>query len=214
MRRTAAAAAETRRALINEAVLEFADHGFEGTSFERVAARVGLTRGAVHHHFPGGKNELLEAVLTEQWAVYGDRVLAPLQEPGQPGAARLRAFLTGYLDLIVADPMFQALATVTTLVAPRTGPVGLDGHRQSLDGWRSVLRSVLAEPGVLVSHIPVDAGVTAVVSFLLGINTTAAIEPEQLPATPRHRRAITDAVLGGMLAAAAPAASAQAAAEE
>jgi len=55
-----------------------------------------VTRGAVHPHFPGGKDELLRVLLVEQWGRYGEMVLAPLHDPDLGGVGRLRSFLVGY----------------------------------------------------------------------------------------------------------------------
>lgn len=54
--------AETRRALIEAASDLFAAQGIEATSLDEVAARVGLTKGAVYAHFTS-KTQLVEEVL-------------------------------------------------------------------------------------------------------------------------------------------------------
>ena len=36
-------------------------NGLAGTSFTEVLADSGAARGAIYHHFPGGKSELVEA---------------------------------------------------------------------------------------------------------------------------------------------------------
>jgi AcrR family transcriptional regulator len=54
--------AETRAALLHAAGSLFATNGIEGTSLERIAAELGLTKGAVYAHFTS-KKELVSAVL-------------------------------------------------------------------------------------------------------------------------------------------------------
>lgn len=54
--------AETRAALLEAAASLFATNGIEGTSLERIAAELGLTKGAVYAHF-ASKKELVSAVL-------------------------------------------------------------------------------------------------------------------------------------------------------
>jgi AcrR family transcriptional regulator len=54
--------AETREALLQAAASLFATDGIEGTSLERIAAELGLTKGAVYAHFTS-KKELVSAVL-------------------------------------------------------------------------------------------------------------------------------------------------------
>ncbi|WP_028695593.1 TetR/AcrR family transcriptional regulator [Pseudomonas cremoricolorata] len=55
---------ETRAKLITTARSAFAEHGFANTSMDDFTAAVGLTRGALHHHF-GNKEGLLIAVIEQ-----------------------------------------------------------------------------------------------------------------------------------------------------
>jgi AcrR family transcriptional regulator len=59
-----------RKAALDAARELFADRGFEGTSVQDVADRVGVTKQAVLHHFPS-KGELRDAVLAELLGHWG-----------------------------------------------------------------------------------------------------------------------------------------------
>lgn len=54
--------AATTARVVQVAQRHFAAHGYEGTSTEALVAEVGLTRGALYHHF-GSKKGLFEAVV-------------------------------------------------------------------------------------------------------------------------------------------------------
>ncbi len=69
----AAAAQATRTALIDAAIERFAADGL-GASFDAVAADVGVTKGALYHHF-GSKEGLVEAVYKEAIRRHADRVV-------------------------------------------------------------------------------------------------------------------------------------------
>ena len=60
MRRTAEDAARTRVALLEAALESFEEKGWRGATFEHVARRAGVTRGAVHHHFRDKRALLLD----------------------------------------------------------------------------------------------------------------------------------------------------------
>ncbi|MGA1799046.1 TetR/AcrR family transcriptional regulator [Sphingomonas sp. 4RDLI-65] len=65
----------------------FRAHGFEGASLSIIAKATGLGKGSLYNFFPGGKEEMMAAVLTDidQWF---DRVVfAPLEQASNPAAA-------------------------------------------------------------------------------------------------------------------------------
>jgi AcrR family transcriptional regulator len=64
VRRTAAEAAETRRSILAAARASFAEHGYTATGTTELVTQLGLTRGALYHHF-ADKADLFAAVFTE-----------------------------------------------------------------------------------------------------------------------------------------------------
>jgi AcrR family transcriptional regulator len=70
----AAAAEVTRSRLLEAAIARFAADGL-GTTFDAVAADVGVTKGALYHHF-GSKEGLVEAVYKEAVRRHAERVVA------------------------------------------------------------------------------------------------------------------------------------------
>jgi AcrR family transcriptional regulator len=54
-------AADTRDRMIDATVEALQRHGVAGMSFTEVLDRSGAARGAIYHHFPGGKTELVNA---------------------------------------------------------------------------------------------------------------------------------------------------------
>jgi AcrR family transcriptional regulator len=100
-RRTQAERTEaTTTALVDAARELFASGGYDATSLDAVAARAGVTKGAVYHHF-AGKRQLFEAVFTREV----ERIAAPLaaayarkKDPWDAFQAGCRAFLDECLD--------------------------------------------------------------------------------------------------------------------
>ena len=87
---TRAAAAEvTRTRLIDAAIERFAADGL-GASFDAVATDVGVTKGALYHHF-GSKDGLVEAVYKEAIRRHADRAMEA--SASGDGRARLLALV-------------------------------------------------------------------------------------------------------------------------
>lgn len=77
-----------------------AEHGLEGTSVRRVAARAGVSIGAVQHHFPT-KDAMLAGAMARLEEVYRQRLAEERARlPDRPDA-RLRATVR---SLVPADP--------------------------------------------------------------------------------------------------------------
>lgn len=100
-RRTQAERTEATTGALVEAARElFASNGYDATSLDAVAARAGVTKGAVYHHFEG-KRQLFEAVFTREV----ERIAMPLaaaygrkKDPWDAFQAGCRAFLDECLD--------------------------------------------------------------------------------------------------------------------
>lgn len=64
----------------------FRTWGFEGASLARITEKTGLGKGSLYNFFPGGKEEMAEAVLAEIDGWFEAHVFAPLST-GEPLAA-------------------------------------------------------------------------------------------------------------------------------
>ncbi len=82
----------TRALLVEAAAAVIAELGYERTSLEQVAARAGMTRGAIYGNFKN-KEDLFLAVVAVKWQ--------PIVPPFQPGAG-FSAQIDTLADAIVA----------------------------------------------------------------------------------------------------------------
>jgi TetR/AcrR family transcriptional repressor of lmrAB and yxaGH operons len=65
----------------------FREQGFEGASLSAITAASGLGKGSLYNHFPGGKDEMAQAVLAHVDAWFEREVYAPLREADDPQQA-------------------------------------------------------------------------------------------------------------------------------
>ena len=103
----------TRSALLDAAIERFAEHG-PGTSFDVVAADVGVTKGALYHHF-GSKDGLVEEVYKEAIRRHAARVMEA--SASGDGRARLLALVDASARLYSSRTPFYRLLTTLHLEA-------------------------------------------------------------------------------------------------
>ena len=98
-----------RDAIVQAAIVEFRDNGFEATSVDKVAARAEVSKRTLYNHF-ASKEELFAAILHILWESSASELLRPY-EPGRPVREQLLALVHGKLAML-ADENFLALARV------------------------------------------------------------------------------------------------------
>lgn len=75
----------------------FREHGFEGASLAVLSKATGLGKGSLYNFFPGGKEEMMEAVLADVDRWFAETIFAPLEQPMDPAAA-----VTGMVEDVTA----------------------------------------------------------------------------------------------------------------
>ena len=98
-----------RQAIIQAAIIEFRNNGFEITSMDKIAATAGVSKRTVYNHFPS-KEELFAEILNQLWT----RVTAEQEtayRPDLPLREQLRGLLMAKLQML-GDDNFLDLARV------------------------------------------------------------------------------------------------------
>ena len=124
----------TRTALLDSAEALFAQKGFAATSLDEVVSAARVTKGALYHHFRGGKLAVFEAVFERADRRLADRIAAAVPADAtlwELVEVGIDAYLEACTDPVLRRIMFQE------------GPVALGWSRwRELDGCAS--RELLA----------------------------------------------------------------------
>lgn len=105
--------------IIDAAVDEFVEKGFEKTTMESIAARANLTKGGVYHHF-SGKDEILLAANMK----FTEPVQALIEEISkiESPSRKLKTYIKRYLDYWAAhsrELIFTFLSITKSLSNPK-----------------------------------------------------------------------------------------------
>lgn len=184
-RKTAEEAAKTRAAIVDAALVVFAEKGLAASQLDDIASRAGVTRGAVYHHFTD-KDELLQVVLAERWATATAPVLQPLETKN--GEEALRAFLVAYLKALETDETLRALLTIS-----RSNPMptaieaeGLGQKKRAFERWLELLDKQLKAAGA-AAGTPLRARSESILASLLGYAVFGSLAPTKARATAAVR---------------------------
>jgi TetR/AcrR family fatty acid metabolism transcriptional regulator len=194
-----AAEPEKRRRILHAAVRVFAEKGYHGCRIADVARAAGVAYGLVYHYFQN-KDELLESVFDEQWAIFIGALEAI--DAGSGTAAEKIASVFGFVfDVYKTAP---AAVRVLMLEVSHT-PKGLraGSTRETFERAVRLLAGVVRQGQERGELRPIDPVIAA--TSLLGAMelTLSGLVMGLVPAgseaeIDRAREELTAGVIGGL----------------
>ena len=184
---------DTRARLLAAARQAFAEQGYAHTSMDDFTAAVGLTRGALYHHF-GSKEKLLLAVIDQLEGEVGARLQA-IADSAPDAWQALRRRCQGYLELALVPELRRIILQDARAMF---GDVPQAHQRIGIAALESALQALIDDGVARTVH----AGVTA--RMLYGAVTEAAFWIAEADGDPPARlaasQAVLDILLNGLLA--------------
>ncbi|WP_416671834.1 TetR/AcrR family transcriptional regulator [Egbenema bharatensis] len=162
----------------------FRRYGYDGATLSKISQATGLGKASLYHHFPGGKDEMVQTVLDylERWIE--QNILQVLKEEGEPGA-RLQQ-MCDRLRLAYEDGNQPCLTSILLLGSARD--VFHDRVQVIYQSWIDAIAHILMESGMeqnLAQERGEDALITIQGSLILaqGLHDPAPFQRvmQQLP---------------------------------
>lgn len=166
-----------------------AAHGAEGITIRLVSRQAGVSPGLLHHYFPGGKTELLHAAVSAAVERGTRRMLDVLDD--RTGLDAIRAVALELLP-VTSSRRLEWSAWVALMGSTLTDPVLNAEQRDRLNGWRTVLQTLLEQaelPGIDAPSVALRLA-----GLLDGLGLHSLMDPNLL--TPARLAAEVDAFLG------------------
>jgi AcrR family transcriptional regulator len=166
--RTRRTRAEARQAILEAAGAAFAESGYESTSIDEIAQRVGVTRTGVLYHF--NSKEAVLAGLIGPLLEEIDALLASVEPAAQPTADQRRALVDGMFEVFLrhrhaSDVIGRFQSTVETLdIGPAVlrynaelaARLGGASYHTDVDVRLRVATAIAAMRGLMSSRLPID----------------------------------------------------------
>jgi AcrR family transcriptional regulator len=96
----------TRAALVTSAIELFAERGYVETSLDAIASAARVTKGALYHHFPGGKKALFVAAFDKIEEDVHNRLIEVVKAEDDSPWEGCRAALRAFLDMCL-EPVYR-----------------------------------------------------------------------------------------------------------
>lgn len=180
--------------LLRAASQELANRGLADVTLDDIARRAGVHRVTLHRTFPGGREELVLAVIHSEAVELGDRLGDIIDAAPDARTAAVEAIATAVesirtnrgLTSLIADP-----STRRTLQTPAA-----DAIREVLAGvWQKVRDRVAAEGGA-----PSDVPAADSIDFVLRVGLSLLVEPGDVTGPGRLRQYIDRFVAPALVA--------------
>jgi TetR/AcrR family transcriptional regulator, lmrAB and yxaGH operons repressor len=135
---------DSRQKMIETAATLLAMRGLQGTAFSDVLARSGAPRGSIYHHFPEGKDQLVDAAM----ALAGDRALRVLDAvDGRPPIEITAFFLDVWRAVLQRSGLQAGCAVLAVTVATDSADL-LDHAAAIFRAWRARLGDLYVVGGI------------------------------------------------------------------
>jgi TetR/AcrR family fatty acid metabolism transcriptional regulator len=194
---------EKRRAILHAAIRVFAEKGYHGCRIADVARAANVAYGLVYHYFRN-KEELLESVFAEQWAILINALTAIDQGPGT--ASEKLAGVYGFVfDVFKTAPAAVRVLILEVTRTPHSLRAG--STRETFEKAVQLVADIVRQ-GQAAGELRADLDPVVAAAGLLGALelSVSGMVVGLVPArsedeVDRAKRVVTELVLRGLSAA-------------
>lgn len=130
----------------------FRKHGYDGTSIGLIVKATGAGRSSLYHFFPGGKEEMAEAVLDHIAVWFEGHIFTPLEAlPPAEALAQMETAVTEYFH------SGRRICLVGAFALDETGRLFERRIRAYFERWLTSLAACLTRAGAAPSDAAQDA---------------------------------------------------------
>jgi TetR/AcrR family transcriptional regulator, lmrAB and yxaGH operons repressor len=138
----------------------FRRKGYDGASYSDLMKATGLVKASLYHRFPGGKADMVNAILSEVGRQFAEYVVKPAFEEGEP-QVRARKIARRLREFYRSGKQWCLLDTVTLADSPSTRAQA----RRSMESWIDAF-----------ARLSRDAGLSPAIAHRRSQEAVAAIE--------------------------------------
>ncbi|MBN2815343.1 MAG: TetR/AcrR family transcriptional regulator [Campylobacterales bacterium] len=154
----------SKEMLVTSLAVVFRRHGYEGASMAELSKETGLQKASLYHRFPGGKEEMANAVLDYVNNVVEENIVKPLDNP-EITPSEKTAILIKNLEIIYNGGNNSCLYNVLSYPVSEKSPFA-DTIKRAFNTLSTTISKLLQEYGVDVESA--DAKASTILMLLQG----------------------------------------------
>ncbi|MFC5860684.1 TetR/AcrR family transcriptional regulator [Acidicapsa dinghuensis] len=138
------AALASREEIIDRLFTVFRDRGFDGASLADLSRATGLGKSSLYHYFPGGKEQMAEAVLNRAVVLIGETLVAAAQS-AEPLSVRTRKIVAELEQMYASGRTPCVLGQLSTAAI---GAAARHNLREAFSDWIGAIARLAADSGI------------------------------------------------------------------
>jgi len=130
--------------IIGRLFIVFRDRGFDGASLADLSHATGLGKSSLYHYFPGGKEQMAEAVLARATSQI-DSAIVKVAQTSEPFKVRLRKIVAALEEMYAGGRTPCVLGQLATAAVGKGAQQNL---REAFAHWVGAIAGLAAETGM------------------------------------------------------------------
>ena len=136
-----------RERMIRSAIALMGEQGVEATSLAQVIEHSGAPRGSIYHHFPGGKQQLVEEATRYAGVAVVQVVDAAVEEHDDPVAA-VEAVIDFWRGLLHDSQFAAGCPVVAATLDSEHAPSAREAARDAFKLWQQLYKDLFMRAGI------------------------------------------------------------------
>jgi TetR/AcrR family transcriptional regulator, lmrAB and yxaGH operons repressor len=138
----------SRKRMIESALVLMGERGVEATSFSEVIEHSGAPRGSIYHHFPGGKAQLIEEATQYAGDVVVKLINDALERHDDDPVAALDAIADFWRTVLYNSDFAAGCPVLAATLEGDHSPGARNAAREAFERWVDLVAEMLQRGGV------------------------------------------------------------------
>ena len=192
---------QTRRRILDSALMEFAQRGYGGSSVNTICAAQGVSKGIIYHYFDG-KDALYLSCVEECFRLLTEHLQSRIPAGDAPAQRQLEDYFACRMDFFRSHPVYQPIFCEAVVNPPTHLQEEIQARRQGFDQLNAAILEGMLKPLPLrrgIARADVVEVLRQLQDFINARYRVTPMSPEEFRARDESCRRALDILLYGIV---------------